>query len=59
MDVLTAEAGLTRGALYYHFGGKKGLLEAVIDQIEGEMALEPETQRILLLDGPAVLGDPS
>jgi AcrR family transcriptional regulator len=37
MDDLTAEAGLTRGALYYHFGGKKDLLEAVIDQIEGEM----------------------
>ena len=24
-----------------------------------EMALEPEIQRIMLLDGPAVLGDPS
>jgi AcrR family transcriptional regulator len=87
MDDLTAEAGLTRGALYHHFGGKKGLLEAVIDQIESEMverlssivaeandawdgfinesiayikmALEPEIQRIVLLDGPAVLGDPS
>jgi AcrR family transcriptional regulator len=87
MDELTAEAGLTRGALYHHFGGKKGLLEAVIAQIDGEMtarlsdvisgassnwegfveesiayikmALEPEIQRIVLLDGPAVLGDPS
>lgn len=87
MDELTAEAGLTRGALYHHFGGKKGLLEAVIAQIDGEMierlsviineanstwegfidesiayiemALEPEFQRIVLLDGPAVLGDPA
>ncbi|KMO38700.1 TetR/AcrR family transcriptional regulator [Methylobacterium aquaticum] len=87
MDDLTAEAGLTRGALYHHFGDKKGLLQAVIDQIDAEMAgrlrvvgerashpwrgfldeyrayiemaLEPEIQRILLLDGPAVLGDPS
>jgi len=24
-----------------------------------EMALNPEVQRIVLLDGPAVLGDPS
>lgn len=87
MDDLTAEAGLTRGALYHTFGDKKGLLQAVIDQIDAEMvtrmraaqnqaetrwlgflaegvayiemALEPEIQRIMLLDGPAVLGDPS
>ncbi|WP_394834310.1 TetR/AcrR family transcriptional regulator [Pendulispora rubella] len=87
MDDLTAEAGLTRGALYHNFGDKKGLLQAVIDQMDAEMgvrlravreraqtpwlalldesiayiemALEPEIQRIMLLDGPAVLGDPS
>ena len=87
MDDLTAEAGLTRGALYHNFGDKKGLLQAVIDQIDAEilvqmrvagqqfeskwhsflaeaityieMSLEPEVQRIMLLDGPAVLGDPS
>jgi AcrR family transcriptional regulator len=87
MDDLTAEAGLTRGALYHNFGDKKGLLQAVIDQIDAEMlarlrvardraetlwlglleesvayiemALEPEIQRIVLLDGPAALGDPS
>ncbi|AFT69568.1 putative transcriptional regulator [Alloalcanivorax dieselolei B5] len=87
MDDLTAAAGLTRGALYHNFGDKKGLLQAVVDQIDGEMlermriaqehaanqwqglllesvayiemALEPEIQRIMLLDGPAVLGDPS
>jgi AcrR family transcriptional regulator len=87
MDELTAEAGLTRGALYHNFGDKKGLLQAVIDQIDAEMAqralemrdraadpwagllaegvayieaaLQPDVQRIMLLDGPAVLGDPS
>ena len=87
MDDLTAAAGLTRGALYHSFGDKKGLLWAVVAQIDGEMAerlriaresapdafrgllaegeayiemaLEPEIQRIMLLDGPAVLGDPS
>ncbi len=87
MDDLTAAAGLTRGALYHNFGDKKGLLQAVIDQIDTEMlahlhsvhdqaqdpwqgfldeyaayiemALEPEIQRIMLLDGPSVLGDPS
>jgi AcrR family transcriptional regulator len=87
MDDFTAEAGLTRGALYHHFGDKKGLLEAVIIQIDAEMterlkaraaqapnlwegfvqegigyiemALEPEIRRIVLRDGPAVLGDPA
>ena len=38
MDKLTAEAGLTRGALYHHFGDKKGLFAAVVDQIDTEMA---------------------
>src|SRR5690606_26458307 len=87
MDELTAEVGLTRGALYHNFGDKRGLLAAVVDQIDTEMAtraqqiaagagddwqgllaegvayiemaLDPEVQRIVLLDGPAVLGDPS
>lgn len=86
MDEMTAAAGLTRGALYHHFGDKKGLFAAVLDQIDAEMtvrlravsaraedrwtgfrdeciaylamALEPEIQRIMLRDGPAVLGDP-
>ena len=87
MDELTADAGLTRGALYHNFGDKRGLLAAVVHQIDAEMAaraqqigaqagddwdgllaegaayiemaLNPEVQRIVLLDGPAVLGDPS
>ena len=87
MDKLTAEAGLTRGALYHHFGDKKGLFAAVVDQIDSEMAssaqqhleqpddlweglmlegrtyiqnaLNSEFQRIVLRDGPAVLGDPA
>ena len=38
MDDFTAAAGLTRGALYHHFGDKKGLLQAVIQQIDAEMS---------------------
>ncbi|MDG0805788.1 TetR family transcriptional regulator [Pectobacterium brasiliense] len=37
MDDLTAQASLTRGALYHHFGDKKGLLAAVLEQIDAEM----------------------
>ncbi|WP_394182447.1 TetR/AcrR family transcriptional regulator [Marinomonas posidonica] len=87
MDDLTSHVGLTRGALYHNFGSKLGLLAAVVDQLDSEMAakakvkgdttendweslllegaayiemaLDPEIQRIVLLDGPAFLGDPS
>ena len=87
MDHFTSDVGLTRGALYHHFGDKRGLFEAVVAEIDAEMnerlcavsakapnrwqgfvdesvtyiemALEPEIQRIMLRDGPAVLGDPS
>lgn len=38
MEEITAKADLTRGALYHHFGGKEGLLIAVIGQIESEIA---------------------
>ncbi|MCK9817667.1 TetR/AcrR family transcriptional regulator [Pseudomonas sp. MAFF 302046] len=37
MDDLTAQANLTRGALYHHFGDKKGLLAAAVEQIDAEM----------------------
>ncbi len=87
MDELTGDVGLTRGALYHHFGDKAGLLAAVVSEVDAEMAararaaaagastgwerlvaegaayigmaLDPEIARIVLLDGPAVLGDPS
>jgi AcrR family transcriptional regulator len=87
MDDFTGKVGLTRGALYHHFGDKRGLFEAVVAQIDAEMAvrlkaraakmmtpwesfieegigyiemaLEPEIRRIVLRDGPAVLGDPA
>lgn len=83
-EEIVRAAGVTRGALYHHFDGKSGLLEAVYEQMESEIAarlaevvapgagpietlgagaemfldhcLEPEVQRIVLLDAPAVLG---
>ena len=44
MDDFTARAGLTRGALYHHFGDKKGLLAAVVAQLDSEM--DAHLQRI-------------
>jgi AcrR family transcriptional regulator len=39
MDDFTAAVGLTRGALYHHFGSKEGLLVAVVEQIEAEVGV--------------------
>jgi AcrR family transcriptional regulator len=83
-EEIVREAGVSRGALYHHFDGKRDLLGAVYEQLESELAaqfaggvtpgadaleilregadmfldhcLEPEVQRIALLDAPAVLG---
>lgn len=85
-EEIARAAGVTRGALYHHFEGKRELFEAVYERIEIELAeriatgalqanatsplaamkagaemfllasTEPETQQIVLLDGPSVLG---
>jgi AcrR family transcriptional regulator len=85
-EEIVRAAGVTRGALYHHFEGKRELFAAVYEQVERELAeriatgalganasspleamragaemflaaaTEPEAQRIVLLDGPSVLG---
>lgn len=37
-EALVKEAGLTRGALYHHFGSKQGLFEAVVRVVQGRLA---------------------
>ncbi|WP_282784313.1 MULTISPECIES: TetR/AcrR family transcriptional regulator [unclassified Nocardia] len=37
-EELVRAAGLTRGALYHHFDGKRGLFEAVVEQLEARAA---------------------
>jgi AcrR family transcriptional regulator len=76
-------AGVTTGALYHHFGSKRGLFRSALEHVHEEVAeritdatadlepwdqlvvgcaafleaaTEPEAQRIMLIDGPAVLG---
>jgi len=84
-EEIVARHGLTRGALYHHFGSKLSLFEAVVEDLQRELsreverrarrtrgdhvdrlragfrtyldfALRPDFRRILLTDGPAVLG---
>lgn len=43
MDDITADVGLTRGALHHHFKDKRGLFEAVTHAIDREMAERLET----------------
>lgn len=37
-EALVREAGLTRGALYHHFGSKQGLFEAVVRDVQRRLA---------------------
>ncbi|UCM87903.1 TetR/AcrR family transcriptional regulator [Streptomyces marincola] len=82
-DVVAA-AGVTKGALYHHFGGKADLFRAVLEEVQRDVgrrvadaagahedpwdrltagcqefltaSTAPEVRRIMLVDGPAVLG---
>ena len=38
LDDVVREAGVTRGALYHHFDGKKGLFLAVFNDVQAEIA---------------------
>jgi AcrR family transcriptional regulator len=38
IDAVLREAGISRGALYHHFDGKEALFEAVLDQVEADVA---------------------
>lgn len=84
MEEMVKTAGLTRGALYHHFGNKEGLFMAVLASVQKEIgerveaeaaksedpweqllfgclafvtsAVEEQNRRILLIDGPSVVG---
>ncbi len=84
LEKIVQNAGMTRGALYHHFKGKKGVFLAVFENALAEIAsrlmrvesennpawdsfmactyefykacLDSDLQRIVLIDGPAVLG---
>lgn len=83
-EQIVAKAKVTRGALYHHFGDKRGLFRDVAEAVEADITvrisesvvgltdiwdivlksagtfldicLEPEFQRIAIIDAPSVLG---
>jgi AcrR family transcriptional regulator len=82
LEQVAEAAGVTRGAVYHHFDGKRGLFEAVLADAQGiiadavaeaapgdgwqaiadgsvaflRAAIHPSVRRIVLVDGPAVVG---
>lgn len=84
LDEVVRAAGVTKGALYHHFGGKRDLFQAVFEREQERLAglvleaatreadpwvafyegcraffeavLDPEVQRLVLLDAPTALG---
>jgi len=49
-EEIAAAAGVTRGALYHHFDGKRGLFEAVFLEIERELIAQFPLEELLGAD---------
>ncbi len=47
LDDVATQAGVTRGAVYHHFGSKAGLLQAAVEQLQARVA----SQVVAVADG--------
>ena len=59
VGTICADAGVTVGALYHHYGDKKGLFAAVAEQVDAQLvqqAANAPLRRLMLVEAPAVLG---
>ncbi len=50
MEEIVAQAGVTRGALYHHFGSKEGLFLAVLHQVQQEIGEQVDEATATLTD---------
>ncbi|WP_236789669.1 TetR/AcrR family transcriptional regulator [Amycolatopsis sp. GM8] len=51
-DEIVRAAGVTRGALHHHYGDKKGLFRAVVEELELELMREIEEKGFLVASDP-------
>ena len=49
-EEVVAAAGVTRGALYHHFDGKRGLFEAVFEAVEAELVEQFPVEKLVGAD---------
>ncbi|MBA2523932.1 MAG: TetR/AcrR family transcriptional regulator [Solirubrobacterales bacterium] len=54
-EQIVAAAGVTRGALYHHFDGKRGLFAAVFEEVESELVSRFRLEDLTGADPLAVL----
>ncbi len=47
---ICADAGVTVGALYHHYGDKKGLFAAVVEQVDAQLVQQAFAARAAVLD---------
>lgn len=52
LDVILAEAGVTKGALYHHFDSKEALGYAVVDEVISGMTQEKWVQPLVAAEDP-------
>ena len=50
VERIAEEAGLTKGAVYYHFASKEGLFEAVLRAVQGDIVQRIEARAIAAPD---------
>ncbi len=53
-EAIVAAAGVTRGALQHHFGDKRGLFQAVYEDVEAEVVAATATAALAVGDGHAL-----
>lgn len=55
VDRIADQAGLTKGAIYYHFGGKEGLFEAALRDVQRDIVERIEARAITAADPSEVV----
>jgi TetR/AcrR family transcriptional regulator, transcriptional repressor for nem operon len=52
LDTILSQAGVTKGAMYHHFGGKQAIGYAVVDEVIGDMTRERWVEPLARAEDP-------